>query len=235
MKRIILIIFISLGAFGLKAQENSFFTAGVGYPLFFGTGNNEDSHYDYRINKYNINLFVEKELQLLKNYPEIRITPGLAYTRINEDYDYEGLGGGGKGSYKHKAFSGYLKLLYEIDREPDFANDYYFGIQAGYYFDSKTRGSKSTWQMNPEGGNFTNSEEIDKSGDDFFHSSYFGMVAGIKPLGDKVTFIKPKIELAFYPSFATLNSYYLNGEEKKSMFQISILLGIVNGKTKRME
>ncbi len=231
MKHIVTLLFILFTCLNAVAQKNSFFTVGIGYPLFLGTGNNEDPHYYYRINKSSINLFLEKELQLLKNYPEISITPGLAFTRINESYDYEGLGGGGEGEYKHRALSGYFKLIYKIDRKPDFANDYYFGIQAGYYLCSKTTGSKSFWQMNPEGGSFSNSEEIDKSGEDFFHSNYFGIVAGIEPFGDKARFITPKFEVAFYPAYATLNSYYKNGEEKKNMLQISVSFDIGRNKS----
>ena len=74
-------------------------------------------------------------------------------------------------------------------------------------------------------------KKIDRSGEDFFHTNYFGIIAGAQLFGDKETFIQPKIELAFYPSFATVNSYYHSGEEKKNMFQISISAGI--GKSKK--
>jgi len=231
MKRIIILIFISLATIGIKAQNQPLITVGVGYPVFLST-KSDDAHYDYFINKKNYNLYLEKQLKFLKQIPEISITPGLAFTHITENYDYEGLGGGGKGDYKHKAFSGFVKVLYEIERQPEIATDYYFGIQVGYYFSSKTDGSRSSWQMNPDGGNYTNSEEIDKSGEDFFHSNYIGLIAGIAPLGDKKTFIKPKIELGFYPAFATVNSYFVNGEEKKNMLQISISADIGTKKKK---
>jgi hypothetical protein len=119
-------------------------------------------------------------------------------------------------------------LIYEIDRQPYVVTDYYFGLHAGYYINSKTTGSTSSWQLNPDSGKFTNSEDIDKSGKDFFHSNNIGIIAGIRPLGEAENFLKPNIELAFYPSFASLNSYYTNIAEKKSMFQISV--GIELGK-----
>jgi hypothetical protein len=119
-------------------------------------------------------------------------------------------------------------LIYEIDRQPYVVTDYYFGLHAGYYINSKTTGSTSSWQLNPDSGKFTNSEDIDKSGKDFFHSNYIGIIAGIRPLRDAENFLQPNIELAFYPSFASLNSYYTNIAEKKSMFQISV--GIELGK-----
>ena len=87
--------------------------------------------------------------------------------------------------------------------------------------------------MNSEGGNYSSSTEIDKSGKDFFHSSHIGIMAGIKPLGSRASFIQPKIELAFYPAFATLNSYFVNGEEKKNMVQISVSIGV--GKSRKKE
>lgn len=234
MKHFITLLFIILATFSVIAQDRSALIIGAGYPLFMGT-KSDDPHYDYVINKANYNLFLEKAILLLKKYPEIRLTHGLAYSQINESYKYEGLGGGGKGEYEHSAFSAYLKLLYEIDRQPYVVTDYYFGIQMGYYFHSKTTGSRSSWQLNPDGDNYSNSKEIDRSGQDFFHTNYFGIIAGMQLFGDKETFIQPKIELAFYPSFATANSYYQNGEEKKNMFQISVSAGIGNSKKKHVE
>ncbi|WP_346859576.1 hypothetical protein [uncultured Draconibacterium sp.] len=220
-----LFLFLTLS---LVAQENSFITIGVGYPFITGAKVSDNAHYDYNINSGNYNLFLEKELKLLKKTPQILLTPGLAFTGIKETYKLEALGGGGDGDFQHRAFSTYLKVIYEIDRQPYVVTDYYFGVHAGCYINSKTTGSTSSWQLNPDGGKYTNSEEIDKSGNDFFHLNYFGIIAGIRPLGDAENFLKPTIELAFYPSFATLNSYYNNLDEKKSMFQISI--GIVVGK-----
>lgn len=225
MKPILIPLFIFLVTHSVKAQDHSFCAFGIGYPVFLRT-KNDDPHYDYFISKANYNLFFEKEIPLLKIVPEIRLTPGLTYSQINELYKYEGIGGGGIGEFKHEAFNGYFKLTYKIDRQPVIVTDYYYGLQIGYYIRSKTTGSRSSWQLNPDGDNYSNSEEINKSGEDFFHTYFFGIIAGIEPLGDKVTFIQPKIELAFYPSFATVNSYYLNGEAKKNMFQISLNVGI---------
>lgn len=228
MARFLLSFLLCLVAFGVHAQENSFFTIGIGYPVFIGTNSNDDSHYNYSINHGNYNLFLEKEIKLLTKVPHLRFTPGLAYTGIKEIYNSEGLGGGGKGNYKHWAMSTYLKLIYEIDRQPNVVSDYYFGIQVGHYIDSKTTGSKSSWQVNydSDDGHSSSYKEIDKSGKDFFHSNYIGIITGIRPLGDAESFIQPNIELAFYPSFATVNSYYINAEEKKSMFQISVSIGL---------
>lgn len=227
MTRFLLSFLLCLVAFALQAQENSFLTIGIGYPIIIGTN---DTDYDYIINKGNSNLFLEKEIKLLNKVPHLRLTPGLAYTGIKEIYKSDGLGGGGNGNYKHRAFSTYLKVVYKIDRNPNLPTDLYFGFHAGYYIDSKTTGSRSSWQINPDFNeeHYSNYEELDKSGEDFFHSNYIGLIAGIRPLGDEESFIQPNIEFAFYPSFATVNSYYVNGEEKKSMFQISVSVGLGN-------
>ncbi|QIA07210.1 hypothetical protein [Draconibacterium halophilum] len=227
MTRFLLSFLLCLVTFGLNAQENSFLNIGIGYPIIIGTNNID---YDYSINKGNSILFVEKEIKLLKKIPQLRLTPGLSSSVIKETFKSEGLGGGGKGNYKHRAMSTYLKFIYEINREPHVVSDYYFGIQVGYYINSKTTGSKSWWQVDYDSdhGHYSNHKEIDESGEDFFHSNYLGILAGIRPLGDTKSFIQPNIELAFYPSFATINSYYLNAEEKKSMLQISVSIGLGN-------
>ncbi|WP_321371344.1 hypothetical protein [uncultured Draconibacterium sp.] len=230
MTRFLLSFLLCLVAFSLHAQENSYFTIGIGYPFFLGTDKNDDSHYNYNINLANYNVFVEREFQVLKKMPQLRLTPGLAYIKIKETYKNEALGGGGEGYYKHRAFSTYVKLIYELNRQPYIVCDYYFGLQAGYYIDSKSTGSGSSWMVNynSDEGHYSNYDETDKSGKDFFHSNYFGIIAGIRPLGDAENFIQPNIEFGFYPSFATINSYYVNGEEKKSMFQISVSVGLGN-------
>jgi len=228
MTRFLLSTLLCFIFYGLAAQENSYFTIGIGQPLFTGITINDRSHYDYNINKGSYNLFLEKEIKLLKEAPLLRLTPGLAYFRIKEVYENESLGGGGEGNYKHQAISTYLKLIYKIDRQPYMVTDYYFGIHSGYYIYSNTTGSKSTWQLNPEGGTYSNHEEIDKSGKVFFHSAYIGIIGGFRPLGDTNSFLQPNIELAFYPSFATLNSYYYNDEKQKNMLQITISVGIGN-------
>jgi len=233
MKHFIILLLIFLTTTGVNAQDHSFFTIGAGYPIFWGI-KSDDPHYDYSI-RANYNLFVEKEVMLFKKVPEIRLTPGLAFTQINESYKYDGLGGGGEGEYKHKALSGYVKLLYKIDRQPEIVTDYYFGLQIGYYLQSRTTASESSWQLNSNGIYDYYSTKIDNGGADFFHSNYVGIIAGIQPLGDKETCIQPKIELAFYPSFATVNSYYANGETKKNMFQISVSIGFGNKNKNRLE
>lgn len=232
MKYLFSLLFICLLTINTFAQEHSFFTIGAGYPIFFGTNKDNNSYYDYNINNLNYNLFVEKNIQLFKKLPEILFTPGLAYSHIKETFKSEGLGGGGEGEYKHKALSGYAKLIYKIDRQPDIVTDYYFGLQIGYYLQSRTTGSESSWQLNSNAVYDHYDTKVDNSGEDFFHSYYYGFIAGIKPLGDKQTFIQPKIELAFYPGFATLNSYYINGEETKSMLQISVSVDIGNSNKK---
>ncbi len=57
MKHIVTLLFILFTCLNAVAQKNSFFTVGIGYPLFLGTGINDDPHYYYRINKSSINLF----------------------------------------------------------------------------------------------------------------------------------------------------------------------------------
>lgn len=228
MARYLLFILLNLSVFGANAQKSSHFKIGVGYPVFIGTNDNDNAHYNYSINKRNYNLFLEKEFRMLKKIPEFRFTPGLAYTVINENYESAALGGGGEGNYKHQAFSTYLKLTYEIDRDPYVVVDYYFGVQAGYYLHSITKGSRSSWQVNPNlnEDHYSSYKEINTDGKDFFHLNYIGIIAGLRPLGDTESFIQPNIELTFYPSFATVNSYYLNAEENKSMIQISVSFGI---------
>ncbi len=226
MTRFFLSILFCFVVYGLAAQENSFVTIGAGHPVFTGIKINDRSHYDYNINKGNYNLFLEKEIKLLKKAPQLRLTPGLGYVSIKESYENESLGGGGEANYKHQAFSTYLKLIYKIDGHPKIVTDYYFGIHTGYYIYSNTTGSKSSWRLNPDGLNYSNHEEIDKSGKDFFHSTYIGIIGGFRPLGGTNSFLQPNIELAFYPSFATLNSYYYNDEKQKNMFQITISVGI---------
>ncbi len=232
MTRFLFIILFCFLAFSLSAQENSYFTIGVGYPLFIGTNSDDNAHYNYSINGENYNLFLEKEFNVAKKIPQLHLTPGLSYIRVKEHYESEALGGGGEGNFKHRALSTYLKFIYEINRQPYVVTDYYLGFQAGYYIHSKTTVSGSSWQVNydSEEEHYSNYEEFDKSGEDFFHSNYIGIIAGIRPLGDAEHFLQPNVELAFYPSFATVNSYYVNGEEKKSMFQISVSIGIGNKK-----
>ena len=235
MRRFLFLLIISILSECASSQEHTLFNVGVGYPLFPGTNKGDNPEYDYNANLGNLNLFVEKDIRLFKKVPAILLTPGVAYTYIKETFKKEGLGGGGEGKYKHKALSGYIKLLYEIDRQPDIVTDFYFGLQIGYYLQSRTRGSESSWQLNSNAEVNYHNTEIDNSGEDFFHSNYFGILAGMKPLGDKQTVIQPKIELAFYPGFATLNSYYMNSEEMKNMIQISVNIGFGKGRKNEVD
>nr|WP_319272713.1 hypothetical protein [uncultured Draconibacterium sp.] len=230
MTRLLFTILFCVTVLSLSAQEDSYFTIGAGYPLIIGTGNNDDSHYYYSSNDSKYSVFLEKELQLLNKLPELRLTPGFSYTQINEKYDLSALGGGGTGNYEHNALSTYLKFVYKIDRNPYMITDFYFGIHAGYYIHSKTTGSKSSWQVNYDSdeGHYSNYEEFDTDGKNFFHSNYIGIVLGFRPLGDADYFFQPNIEFGLYPAFATVNSYYANREGKKSMFQISVSVGIGN-------
>ncbi|WP_347839880.1 hypothetical protein [uncultured Draconibacterium sp.] len=214
-----LCVLVVLNSYG---QKQSVLTTGLGYPAFLGTSTSNDMHYNYSINGGNYYLYLEKDINLFRKLAEFRIAPGFAFINIDETYKNEALGGGGKAMYRHKALSTYMKILYEIDREPYVVCDYYFGFQLGYYLHSKTSGTKSSWQVNPNPddgeGHFYHSVEVDTSGKDFFHKSYFGLLAGLEPMGDKNTYLRPKIELAFYPVFATVNDYYVNNQKKKRCF-----------------
>jgi len=58
--------------------------------------------------------------------------------------------------------------------------------------------------------NISGKTEINKSGQEFFHSVYYGVIAGFKAKSKENSLLNPSFEFSFYPVFVTLDSKRVN-------------------------
>lgn len=230
MKRILFSILICLLTQNINAQEHSWLTIGAAYPIIIN-GEVDWSHSNYSISDKSINVFIEKPclISFSKN-KDLYLTPGISLVKFEESGEGGGLGGGSTRELKHKAFSIYSKLLYEIDLSPENSPNIYFGIHAGFYLHSKTTGIRNWWAL---GDNivYRGEEIINESGKQFFNSIYGGIIFGFRPVINNLAFIQPYIEFSFYPQYIDFYDPLLPKEEQnpsKNMFQISLGIGLGN-------
>ena len=227
MTRLFLSFLICLFTFSINAQEHSWLTIGVAYPMIID-GKVDWSHSNYFIGDKSFNLFIEKPSAITFSKNEnFYLTPGLSFVQFEESGEGGGLGGGSTRELKHKAYSIYLKLMYEIDLAPENSPNIYFGLHTGLYLHTRTSGTRDWWARGDD-ITYRGTEIINKSGKQFFNSMYGGFLFGFRPVIRSAPFIKPYIELSFFPYYIDFYDPHIEQEEQnpsKNMFQISIGIG----------
>lgn len=198
-------------------QENSSWNIGVGMPVF--KGNYNESSYEYSIGSLP-SIFVEKPLEInFLNIDNLIIGPGLAFLSLRESGNWGGMGGGGTRELTHKSLNSYLKITQRNLFNKKNHAQWYFGAITGIHLFTRTTGEKSSHSVFTPQANWTNSDFKD-SAHNFFHSFYFGLVAGFEPKIQGNSILKPTFEFSFYPAFVTIN------ENKVSAVGIYVLFEI---------
>lgn len=136
------------------------------------------------------------EIRLKKR---LSINPGLAYYYFKEEKLKGDTEEGKDFRLRHQSASGYVKVLYQAKFAGKTEAFFYGGGIGGINFYTKTKGTKSIYGLNVEIPEYDN--RVNENGSDFFPLFYYGVLAGLQPNARKYNFIKPSIEIAFYPGF----------------------------------
>lgn len=212
----------------IQAQDSSWINIGYGITNIFKNYDSWSGGY-HNLTKESKLLFIEIPVNFnITNTMGISLRPGFAYTEFHEHESGGGLGGGSSKTLLHTARSLYGKLLFTIN--PEFSNNlnFYCGPQFGKYLQSKTVGSQSSWAMQ-EYGTWRSSSEINKNGNDFFYSDYFGIVLGIQPLFKKIPVINLSFEMTYFPKYVVLyDTFKIEEREnltRRSSYIASLIIG----------
>ena len=142
-------------------------------------------------------------------------------------YDRGGLASDEHGEYIRNAFSIYSKLLCNLNLNRIGKHNWNFGLITGYYVYTHVDGIFE-WTFLQDGPDYHGSNKFDGDDKDFFKSFYFGFVSDFQFNFKKVRFLKPAIELSFYPNYANIAAdYYIDNDIKanRNMIMGSIILG----------
>jgi hypothetical protein len=219
MKHILLAIFLNLFLTTVFSQETPVLNISVGMPISF-KHNQSTSSGTPTLSIERINLLVEKPIKIRKN-ANWTINPGISYFLFNEidKSSRSALGGWYSNMYKHNGICISTKLLYNLNFSSEKIDNWYFGAVAGAYIYTKTTG-KGSWRMIQQPHNISGKTEINKSGQEFFHSVHYGAIAGFKSKSKENSLLSPSFEFSFFPGFVTLDNKRIN----VGMF--SVVLGI---------
>jgi hypothetical protein len=203
------VIFVS----GTKAQNAAKFDIGGEYMLFRG-------EYDYVDNEKMYSsrggLFIEKPIQLTSlsgNY----FTPGLSYKNIYESYGGGGLGAQFSSDLNHQSISGYFKLIHKFNFEVLKPQSIYIGGMFGAQIYTWATGTSSNSDSSNHDRNWSD-RYYSEQPSHLFKKVYYGFVAGIE-FADK-GFIRPAIEVRYYPEFAEYRQTVLRP------FELAVNFGI---------
>ncbi len=130
-------------------------------------------------------------------------------------------------SYR-SAVSIYSKFLYRSNFKFTGNHNWNFGLVTGYYIHTHVEGKVDWWAIQ-EGPDYHSSRIIEGDDKAFFKSFYFGLVSSFQFNFKKVRFLKPGIELSFYPKYANIAADYSNNKNmvaNRSMFMGSVILGL---------
>lgn len=200
MKTLIVIIFLLALTFSGFSQISPAIKAGVGYMYVFDEDPSTSPDY-HTITGYPT-ISVEKpfpiEIRLKKR---LSINPGLAYYYFKEEKLKGDTEEGKDFRLRHQSASGYVKVLYQAKFAGKTEAFFYGGGIGGVNFYSKTKGTKSIYGLNVEIPEYDN--RVNENGSDFFPLFYYGVLAGLQPNARKYNFIKPSVEIAYYPGFVS--------------------------------
>jgi hypothetical protein len=189
------LLFWMLVVLGAKAQSPVKFNIGGDYMLFRGGYEYASSEKVYSSRG---GIFIEKPVQLTKasgNY----FTPGLSYKNIFESYGSGGLGGRYSSDLNHQSISGYFKLIHRFNCEVLKPQSIYFGGMGGVQIYTWATGTSSNHDSsNPD--RYWTDRYYSEQPSHLFKTIYCGFIAGIE-FTDK-GFIRPAIEVRYYPQFA---------------------------------
>lgn len=228
MKKIIFLTVIIFLSFLSFSQENSKINFGISYPFFFQNNFDDKTGGTHYMNLPRINVSIElPQLFKFRNNPNFNVSPGSCYFLFNECESSGGHGGGTSKELKHQALSLYTKFSYDIGLKSGKPNYFYAGILTGVYIYTKTTGIED-WFMLQEGSYLSGSMKVDRNGQPFFNLFYMGFFTGLNPLAKSNSFVKPIVELSFYPNYAIINDSNKRTQDQKvarSMAMISFTFG----------
>lgn len=188
---LVCVLFVS----GAKAQNAANFNIGADYMLFRGFYEYVDNEKMYSSRG---GIFIEKPIQLTSlsgNY----LSPGLSYKNIYESYGVGGLGAQFSSDLNHQSISGYFKLIHQFNCEVLKPQSIYIGGMGGMQIYSWATGTSSFNISGDHIHSYTDRYHSEQPSH-LFKKVYCGFVAGIE-FADK-GFIRPAIEVRYYPSFA---------------------------------
>lgn len=219
-----LICIISASIFSQEIPKLNF---GVGYPLLIPNSDYSFSDGSLYFDT-NQNFFAEIPFFIhLKTKPVITFSPGISYVSFDYSRDHGGNGGGSFGNFTRSAVSFYLKS----QLIPNFSftgnHNWNFGFIAGYYLHTHVDSKVVRWAVQA-GPDYYKSFEFSGNSKDFFNSFYFGFVTGFQFNFKKVRFLKPAVELSFFPGYVNNAADFSSKDvvENRSMIMSSIILGI---------
>ncbi|NQU55466.1 MAG: hypothetical protein HQ522_23355 [Bacteroidetes bacterium] len=216
MKKLITLLIIFLLAIQIFAQNNSYLNLGIGIPVI--RGNSNQSSDNYPISSLPT-ISIEKPIEVdLLNIGYFTISPGLGYFSLKESGSFGGMGGRGSKNLNHRSLNGFIKLIQKHKFNQGKQTQWYFGAVSGVHFFTQTTGSASNYSMFYPQANWTKSD-IKESAHDFFHSFYYGIIAGIEPNLGENSRIKPAMEFKLLPAFVSVNEKRVHG------FEILVLFG----------
>jgi hypothetical protein len=222
MKSLVVIFLLLTLTFYGFGQISPAFKTGFGYMYVF----DEDPSIgpDYHTVTGYPTFSVEKpfpiEIRLKKR---MSINPGLAYYYFKEEREINKSDYNNDSKYSHQSVNGYVKVLYQAKFRGKTEAFIYGGGIGGLNFYTKTKGTKSDYGLSVEIPEYN--VIVNENGSDFFPLFYYGVLAGLQPNARKYNFIKPSIEIAYYPGFVSKSiepspvSYNIN------TVQITLFLG----------
>ena len=209
----LILLFCVLFVSGAKAQTAAKFNIGVDYMLFRGEYEYVDNEKMYSSRG---GIFIEKPIQLTSlsgNY----LTPGLSYKNIYESYGGGGLGTQFSSHLNHQSVSGYFKLIHKFNCEVLKPQSIYIGGMGGVQICTWATGTSSYNNSSDHVHSWRDRYDSEQPSH-LFKKVYCGLVAGIE-FTDK-GFIRPAIEVRYYPSFAKYDETVLRP------FELAVSFGI---------
>ncbi len=200
MKSLVIIFLLLALTFYGFGQISPAFKTGFGYMYVF----DEDPSIspDYHTVTGYPTFSVEKpfpiEIRLKKR---LSINPGLAYYYFKEEREINKSDYNNDSKYSHQSVNGYVKVLYQAKFRGKTEAFIYGGGIGGLNFYTKTKGTKSVYGLSVEIPEYN--VIVNENGSDFFPLFYYGVLAGLQPNARKYNFIKPSIEIAYYPGFVS--------------------------------
>lgn len=232
MLKLVPLVLLTLFPLFTQSQEGTIIKIGAGVPVFtqpFFPKNWEPERFS---GFPRFALFVEKPnlLPVTLQY-NFSIDPGVSFF-YTEQYEGPGsaLGGGSEFDLKRYSISAYLKFLYHFAGKETSKHSWYAGTVAGVQVLRKTEG-KYSWWMRQQGGYATGNISVNQLPDDFFNPFYVGFLVGVSPGKNRTQFLKPGIEVSFYPDFIINNKKSFGSYSRRGsigMAVVSVVFGIGN-------
>lgn len=222
-KPIALILLILLPFFS-ESQERAFLRTGAGIPLFtkpyFPTDWEPERYSGFP--RYTLFAEIPNVLPGTMHY-NFSLNPGIHFFYMEQhEGPGTGLGAGSELELKRYSLSVYLKFLYHFSSDETTKHRWYAGTVAGVQVARKSEGDYSWWMKQSEGYS-TGGESITDENDRFFNPFYVGYLVGVSSGNNHLKFLKPALELSYYPDFIINRNKTMGSHSRRGRLGMAVV------------